>query len=341
MGGQGGSVGGDGTGTSGAGAAGAPAGAGGEGGSSGSAGSAGALIGTPREDVLPDLTGVRQEHSVVALAGEIYIVGGYSPSSTAVATVQAYDPSTRMWRSVRAFPQVLNHANAAVVGDTLYVLGFYIGSSQTNTSGQVYAYDPAADEWTEETAMPQGTQRASGCVATLGTKIYVFGGARGTTVSDASVYDTSADSWEMLPALPESREHCAAAAIGGVLYIAGGRAGAITGFRPSTLAFDPATKMYSQKAPIPTPRGGIASAVLAGRLFTFGGEGNPAAGTNGVFGDVEAYDPVSNSWQEFTPLEIPRHGYGAATLDDRIYLPGGANRQGDGAVNDFSVYYFE
>lgn len=311
------------------------------GGSAGSAGSAGALTGMAQEDVLTDLSGVRQEHSVVALAGEIYIVGGYSPSSTAVATVEAYNPTTRMWRSVRDFPQILNHANAAVVGSTLYVLGFYIGSSQSNTSRQVYAYDPGTNEWSERTGMPQGTQRASGCVAVLGEKIYVFGGARGATVSDASVYDTTTDSWQMLPALPESREHCAAGGIDGVVYIVAGRADSITGFRASTLAFDPATGTYLQKAPIPTPRGGIAGAVLAGRLFAFGGEGNSAAGSNGVFGNVEAYDPVSNSWQTFTPLEIPRHGYGAATLDGRIYLPGGANRQGGGAVNDSSVYYFQ
>jgi N-acetylneuraminic acid mutarotase len=313
----------------------------GSGGAGGASGSAGALTGTPREEVLPALTGVRQEHSVVALAGEIYIVGGYSPISTAVATVEAYNPSTRTWRGVQDFPQVLNHANAAVVGNTLYVLGFYIGSSQSNTSGQVYAYDPSTDEWTERTAMPDGTERASGCVAALDEKIYVFGGARGVTVSDASVYDTLADSWQTLPALPEPREHCAAGAIAGVVYIAAGRAGAITGFGTWTFAFDPATNMYSQKAQIPTLRGGVAGAVLADQLFIFGGEGNSGPGTNGVFGEVEAYDPNSNSWQELTPLQIPRHGYGAATLDGRIYLPGGANRQGGGAVADSSVYYFQ
>jgi N-acetylneuraminic acid mutarotase len=339
---DGGSAGEGGSGTSGGGSAGVSGAAGGGGaGAGGSAGTSGTLTGMPQEDVLPDLTGVRQEHSVVALAGEIYIIGGYSPSSTAVATVHAYNPTTRMWRSVRDFPQILNHSNAAVVGNTLYVLGFYIGSSQSNTSRQVYAYDPAADTWTERTGMPQDTQRATGCVAVLGEKIYLFGGARGETVSDASVYDTVADSWQMLPALPESREHCAAGGINGVVYIAAGRAGAINGFRAATLAFDPATNMYSQKAPIPTPRGGVAGSVLAGRLFIFGGEGNPASGSNGVFGEVEAYDPVSDTWQEFTPLDIARHGYGAATLDDRIYLPGGANRQGGGAVNDSSVYYFE
>jgi N-acetylneuraminic acid mutarotase len=99
--------------------------------------------------------------------------------------------------------------------------------------------------------------------------------------------------------------------------------------------------MYSQKAPITTPRGGVASAVLNGRLVVFGGEGNTAAGADGVFPDIEAYDPVSNSWEELPPLDVPRHGYGAAELDGRVYLAGGATAQGFGAVADHSVFFFE
>jgi N-acetylneuraminic acid mutarotase len=330
------------SGGAGAGATGGDGGPGGAGGTAGSAagasGSAGTSGGTPREETLPDLTTVRQEHAVVALAGEIYVIGGYTPNAT--ATVHAYDPVAGSWRAVRDFPTALNHANAAAVGGKLYVTGFYVGSSMSNTSRQVFAYDPAMDEWTERTPMPDGTQRATGCVAALGDTIYVFGGARGSTVTDASAYDTVLDAWQSLPALPESREHCAAGAIDGILYIAAGRSGGISGFRPATLAFDPTAMSYSMKAPITTPRGGVAGAVSNDRLFVFGGEGNAAA-SSGVFPTIEAYDPRTNAWEALPPLTIPRHGYGAATLDGRIYLAGGATMQGFGAVNDFSVIYFE
>ena len=336
-------VGGGGSGAGGAGMAGR-AGAGASGGMSGGAGagaggSGGKADGTPAEDELPDLTTVRQEHAVAALAGEIYVIGGYTPNAS--ASVQAYNPSTRMWRSVRDFPQVLNHANAAVVGNTLYVTGFYVASSMSMASRQVYAYDPVMNEWTERMSMADGTQRATGCVAVLENKIYLFGGARGMTVTDASAYDTVGNSWETLPALPESREHCAAGAINGLIYIVAGRAGGITGFRPSSVAYDPATRMYSPMTAIPTPRGGVASAVLNGRLFVFGGEGNPASGTGGVWPNIDAYDPASNTWEALPPMDIPRHGYGAATLDGRIYLAGGATMQGFGAMADNSVFYFE
>jgi len=70
-------------------------------------------------------------------------------------------------------------------------------------------------------------------------------------------------------------------------------------------------------------RGGLAGAVLAGRLYVFGGEGNKER-SSGVFPDIDAYDPSTNTWEKLAPMFAPRHGYGAATLNGRIYLAGGA-----------------
>jgi N-acetylneuraminic acid mutarotase len=168
-----------------------------------------------------------------------------------------------------------------------------------------------------------------------------LGGAPATTVTDASVYDVAADSWQALPPLPEAREHCAAGAIGGSIYIASGRAGGIGGFQPNTWQFDPMTSAYTPRAPIATPRGGTAGAVLAGRLIIFGGEGNPEPTSLGVFTNIEAYDPASDSWEALAPMLLPRHGFGAASSDGRIFLPGGAAAQGFGAVNDHTVVTFD
>jgi N-acetylneuraminic acid mutarotase len=289
----------------------------------------------PVQRVVRSLPEVRQEHAVVALAGEVYVIGGFTPAAT--ASITAYDPETDSWREIADFPAVLQHANAAVVGDKLYVLGFYVGSTFSQADARVFAYDPVENAWTERRSMPEGSQRASACVAALGTKIYVFGGARATTVSDASAYDTERDEWEPLPALPEPREHCAAAALNRLLYIASGRSGSIEGFQPATWAYHPLTREYEAKAPIPTPRGGAAGAVLDGKLFIFGGEGNDSADTR-VFANVEAYDPISDAWQAQPDMLIPRHGFGAASIGRNIYLPGGATTRGFGAVADHTVF---
>jgi N-acetylneuraminic acid mutarotase len=315
------------------------------GGTSGSAGSAGsnaaggAITGEATERAIASLPADRQEHSVAAANGEVFVLGGYAPNAT--AGVIAYNPENDSWRNVADFIGPFNHANAASVGEKLYVAGFYEAGTMSQASAQTFVYDPVADDWSELAPMPADTNRAASCVAVLGTRIYIFGGARdNAVVADASYYDTAADSWTELPPLPEAREHCTAGAIGEKLYVGGGRTHTITQLLPKTWEFDPVAETYLEKAAILTPRGGSAGAVLGGRLFVFGGEGNPDSQA-GVFGEIEGYDPVTDSWESFAPLAVPRHGFGAAVLDGRIYLPGGANRQGGAAHDAASVFFFE
>ena len=190
--------------------------------------------------------------------------------------------------------------------------------------------------------MPTGTQRAASCVAVDGAFMYVVGGARESeTVDTVTRYDATADSWETLPPLPEPREHCVAGVINGTVIVAGGRKDSITGVQPKTWAYDPAAMVWSEKASLDPARGGLAGAVLQNRMIVFGGEGNPAAGTNGVFPEIDAYDLTTDTWQSLGTMDVPRHGYGAAVIDDRIYLLGGATRQGGGAAEKSSAFYFE
>jgi N-acetylneuraminic acid mutarotase len=290
----------------------------------------------PQQVTLAPLPTVRQEHAVVALGDEIFVIGGFTPAAS--SSVAAYDPGSDSWRAVAPFPEVLHHANAGVIGGKLYVAGFYVGASFTNASGAVYEYDPALDGWTGKTAMPAGTERASACVATLADKLYLLGGARNGSVADASVYDPANDAWEELPALPEPREHCAAGAIDGTIIIAGGRAAGIGGFQPNTWVYDPVARSYELRAPLLTARGGVAGAVLEGKLYIFGGEGN-AADASGVFPQVEAYDPATDTWEALPNMLAPRHGLAAATSGASIYLPGGASQQGFGAVDTNTAFF--
>ncbi len=323
------------TGAAGSGAAGAA----GRGGATGAAGAAGGSGTTPTEEAIPNLPRVRQEHGVAALRGEVYVVVGYAMNPS--TTVEAYNPTTRTWRSVAAFPFAAQHANVGVARDRLIVAGFYVDQGTGSPNAGVYAYNPDLDRWDAVSPLPPGTERAAACVAVLNDKLYVFGGGRrGMSVADASVYDPAADTWTKLPDMPARKEHCAAGAIGGKIYIAGGRADSITGFETSAFVFDPANASYTTRRALPTARGGVASAVLRDKLYVFGGEGN-AASTAGVFPNVDEYDPATDTWKALPELTMPRHGFGAAVVSDRIYLPGGASRQGGGAVAYGSVYYFQ
>jgi len=42
-----------------------------------------------------------------------------------------------------------------------------------------------------------------------------------------------------------------------------------------------------------------------------------------VLGQLESYDPPSDSWQQHAPMLTPRHAVGAAAIGDWIHVAGG------------------
>jgi N-acetylneuraminic acid mutarotase len=173
------------------------------------------------------------------------------------------------------------------------------------------------------------TARGAGVAVVADSKIYVAGG-RPPRGADFAVYDPQADSWHILPDLPTARNHLAGAALGGRIYIVGGRFEA--GFQSPQSnvleVYDPAANSWSARAPMPKPRGGINGLEAYGCLHVFGGEGNSSA-SSGLHADHDVYNPVTDTWTSLAPMPVPVHGVtGAVFLHALIYLPGGGVSQG-------------
>ncbi len=119
----------------------------------------------------------------------------------------------------------------------------------------------------------------------------------------------------------------AAAALGGRIYAIGGRIGGSFARNVAVNeAYDPATDSWRARAPMPTPRSGIAAAVLADEILVFGGES-----TSGTFEEAEGYDPAADRWTEYPPMPTARHGLGAAAVAGRVYVISGGPRPGGSA----------
>ena len=125
--------------------------------------------------------------------------------------------------------------------------------------------------------------------------------------------------------MPTVREHLAAAALGGKLYVAGGRNR--SGLRNELEMFDPATKRWKKLAPLPTARGGNGASVLDGKLIVVGGE----ASRN--FPEAEEYDPQTGKWRRLRDMSLPLHGIYPVTLGKDLIVAGGAIRPGFAATN--------
>jgi N-acetylneuraminic acid mutarotase len=270
----------------------------------------------------------RQEVGVAELNGEIYVVGGFRRNGTTANTVEVYNPMTDTWQFAAPLPVAVNHTTAASVNGKLYVIG---GLPTTNLT---FEYDPAENVWRRKANMP--TARGAHAVAVIDGKIYAVGGSPASAGRDFAVYDPATDTWQPLPPMPTPRNHHAAGVVDGKLYVAGGRNS--SGLTLNVLEeYDPATNQWRTRANMPTGRSGIAGAVVDGLFYVFGGEGNRNHPL-GVFEQNEAYDPVTDTWVSREPMPTPRHGINAGIIDNRIYLPGGATRQGFGAVGVNEVF---
>jgi N-acetylneuraminic acid mutarotase len=191
---------------------------------------------------------------------------------------------------------------------------------------------PLPGTW--ETLAPALTKRTEVTAAVLGGKIYVLGGFAEPSLSNLSsltitdmveVYDPVTNEWTTRTPLPVGLHHAAAVVAGNRLYVIGGyRQAFLALWHPvaTTYMYDPDQDAWTERSPMPTPRGALAAAESGGKLYAIGGydgSGNKAA--------VEVYDPVSDTWTARSPLPTPRDHLAAATVGGRIYAIGGRVNQ--------------
>ena len=193
--------------------------------------------------------------------------------------------SANTWKALPPLPTRRGAANAFAVGGKVYVIGgasVHPGSKELGiapggvgralTTNEVY--DPAANKWEARQTMPTARNHAYGGV--VGGKVYMIGGRMGAagivaaTNSDiVEVYDPATDSWGGLGArMPTPRSGGAWGTFGGKIYVAGGEVSTpfLVGAYRAIEAYDPATNQWTFFGSMPTPRHGVAGAVLGNRF---------------------------------------------------------------------------
>lgn len=213
---------------------------------------------------------------------------------------------------------------SCVLNGKIHILG---GTQELGDLGlsTVNEYNLSSDSWKSVTPLITNRLYLSACV--VNDKIYAIGGTQGlfdTVLNNVEEYDPDTDSWINKTIMPTPRGTSVSGVIDSKIFVISGR----TGFKDSTGVtypktnvvemYDPVTDMWETKAPIPNPRVHICGAVVAGKIYVFGG--------NTSWGKiVEVYDPVSNSWSRKT--DMPGNGRfasAAAVINDKIYIIGGS-----------------
>lgn len=173
--------------------------------------------------------------------------------------------------------------------------------------------------WTALAPMP--TPRQEVAVAALGGRIFVLGGFGPTAepMATVEVYDPSTNTWEPRAPLPVPTHHAAAAVVGNRLFVVGGFTGGRVSWTPlaDVYEYDAARNSWMPRAALPLARGGLAIAVLGGRLHALGGAADRPTNQHDV------YDPAADRWTVANAMPTARDHLAAVVLDDRIWAIGG------------------
>ena len=86
---------------------------------------------------------------------------------------------------------------------------------------------------------------------------------------------------------------------------------------------------WTLKAPMPTPRVGLAVGVVNGILYAVGGA--TQAGSD-YLSTAEAYDPARNMWTVKAPMPTPREGLAVGVVNGILYAVGGISRPVGGRI---------
>jgi len=260
--------------------------------------------------------------------GKLWVIGGYAEQMVNNAFNHVYDPATNRWEEKARLPRGANHVGVVALGRRIYAFG---GFSNQNRGADTLAfvYDIAADRWERIADMPR--PRGAGALAVIDGKVHHIGGASDPESERASVgwhevYDPQTDRWERRKALPGARDHAGVVAHEGRIHVIGGRFNTFEYNTPLHHVYLPAQDQWEVRAPLPTARSGHGLVVYRGRFFAMGGESGWFTNrvlTGQVHGQMESYDPVADNWQRHAPMPTPRHGMGAVTIGDFIYVAGG------------------
>ena len=122
--------------------------------------------------------------------------------------------------------------------------------------------------------------------------------------------------WRFEPETPRPQVEGSAAAIGPVIYTAGG---SHPGNLHTVLAFDTRSRHWTRPPHLPFGINHTAMAVHDGKLYLAGGFLEGESETDRFL----EYDPATGRWSELPPMATARGGAAAAVIGDRMYVVDG------------------
>ena len=270
------------------------------------------------ESVAP-LPGCNHDIFGVELGGAIYVAGGlasgwgYPAVDRVFSELFCYDPQTRAWGIAGEMPSARCHNGLTVCEGEVWVVGGRANLDDPHRGqdlvplDEVIAFDPRSGQW--RSAPSLNTPRTEPVALVARGRVYAIGGAdsEGNSLSSVESIGPGEGTWRFEAETPRPIRQFAGCALDGILYVLG---------REGAFAYDPAHGEWDE---LPAPERLLPASFVAAY------EGEVWA-----LGDYEVrqswrYSPPERRWRPGPELPSPESWGGAAVLDGRLHVIGGAH----------------
>jgi len=198
------------------------------------------------------------------------------------------------------------------------------------------------------TLKPLPTIRSRLGVAAVNGKIYAIGGINdGGYLSTNEEYDQATNTWTTKAPMPTPRSDFGIAVFQNKIYCVGGIIEYDwSGHGKGILCevnevYDPLTDTWENKTSIPTERQRPLANLVDGKIYVMGGfqygDLPPPRTTIGLAVN-EVYDPETDSWTTKTPIPTTTSNPASATINNKIYVISGFNRDLNQMSNLNQIY---
>jgi DNA-binding beta-propeller fold protein YncE len=220
------------------------------------------------------------DSAAVTIGGAVYLFGGGTGSGQLDAILRV-DPRTGAARQVGRLPAPSSDQSAARVGSTAYVVGGYTGSRWLDT---IVAWTPGRRA-TVVARLPTPLRYAA-ATAVQG-RVVVAGGSLPSGSASRAVYAYTPGARDVVRVgtLPAPTTHAAAAALGSVAYVIGGRGSLVGTATDRIVAVDPGRHVVRGVGSLATPLSDVAAVPGGNGILLFGGRA--ATGTIARISELE------------------------------------------------------
>jgi N-acetylneuraminic acid mutarotase len=287
----------------------------------------------------------RHECAAAVVHNQLFLLGGRGNRP-----VNRFNFKTSKWDSVAALPRVINHFQAAVYKDEIFIAGAFTGNyPHEQPIAEVYAFNTKTDTWRIETTIPEDRRRGGASCIVYKEKLYIIAGITDGHydghVSWVDVYDFKKKQWTQLQDVPHARDHFQVVVVNNKLYAVGGRkSSALTKqvFQltvPEVDVYDFEKNNWSTldtSNNIPTQRAGCTTIAFGKNKFmVLGGE---SGAQQAAHAEAELFDVSENKWQSGKMMQQGRHGTQAVVYKGKVYIcAGSANKGGGPELNNTEI----